>query len=90
MQGNNFGLRFTFFVFGWIMIMAVPQQFHAVLCWQVLSLMHVLSGQGVLAGCGNNLLFSAALFESVRLSMDVYVLCMCGMCFWIDVLFVVF
>ena len=22
--------------------------------------------------------------------MEVYVLCMCGMCFWIDVLFVVF
>ena len=47
--------------------------------------------RGFLAGCGNILLFSAALFESVRFSLEVYVLCMCmcGMYFLIDVLLVV-
>ena len=53
-QGNGFGLCFVYFRVGWIMLMAVPQQFHVVLYWRVSSVMHALSGHGGgLADCGN-------------------------------------
>ena len=89
MQGNNFGFC-NFCV--WLdhdygSSTAIPCGF---MLASVVSHACVERTGGVLAGCGNNLLFSTALFESVRFSMEVYVLCMCGMCFWIDVLFVVF